>query len=100
MSNLNDIRKRRPAQPDLVVNAKERIYADIRSYKLRELRKAQNKTQVEMAQELDVSQNRISKLENGEIDRAQIDTIRRYVESLGGSLNVEATFGDTVFKIA
>jgi Asp-tRNA(Asn)/Glu-tRNA(Gln) amidotransferase A subunit family amidase len=39
-------------------------------------------------------------IERGDIDLAKIETVRHYVEALGGQLTVEAQFGDTRYVIA
>ena len=57
-------------------------------------------TQVELAKELSVTQNRVSAIERGDIDHTQVDTLRRYVQALGGKLEVAVSFGDESFKIA
>jgi transcriptional regulator with XRE-family HTH domain len=63
-----------------------------RAYRLRELREESELTQVALAQLLQVSQNRVSRIERGELDRTQLDTLRRYVEALGGTLHLQAEF--------
>ena len=73
---------------------------EVRAYRLRELREVSELTQVELAELLQVSQNRISRLERGDIDRAQVDTLRKYVEALGGRLRVEVELGDERIRIA
>jgi transcriptional regulator with XRE-family HTH domain len=60
----------------------------VHGYQLRTLRKEAGLTQVELAEKLDVSQNRISRLERGVIDSVQLDTLQRYVEALGATLRV------------
>lgn len=57
-------------------------------------------TQVELAAELDVSQNRVSRIERGDINKTQVDTLRGYVEALGGKLRLEVQVGDDTFQIA
>ena len=47
-------------------------------------------TQVELAKEMGVSQNRISRMENGDIGAMSLDVIRRYVEAVGGTLALVA----------
>ena len=47
-----------------------------------------------------VSQNRVSRIEHGDIERAQVDTLRKYVEALGGTLHVEVEYGDERIQIA
>lgn len=59
-------------------------------YALREVRFARGVTQRELAKRLGVSQNRISAIEKGQFHKAQLGTISRYVEALGGELIVQA----------
>jgi transcriptional regulator with XRE-family HTH domain len=47
-----------------------------------------------LAERLGVSQSRISRIERGELDRAEIATVRGYVEALGGEVEIVAKFGD------
>ncbi|RLP76551.1 helix-turn-helix domain-containing protein [Mycetocola tolaasinivorans] len=87
--SLEALLRERPVDRENVNAHKRRMSAAIRAYRLRELREASSLTQVELAARLDVSQNRISRLENGDIERAQVDTLRRYVEAVGGELRIE-----------
>ncbi|MGO4187372.1 helix-turn-helix domain-containing protein [Pseudarthrobacter sp. TAF60_1] len=79
---------------------KKRIVEEVRANRLRELREASELTQVELAGRLHVSQNRVSRIEHGDIDRAQVDTLGKYVEALGGRLRVEVELGDERIQIA
>jgi transcriptional regulator with XRE-family HTH domain len=54
---------------------------------------ASDLTQVELAARLQVSQNRVSRSEHGDIDRVQVDTLRKYVDAVGGRLRVEVELG-------
>ncbi|MHA7170533.1 helix-turn-helix domain-containing protein [Arthrobacter bambusae] len=67
---------------------------------LRELREASDLTRVELAARLRVSQNKVSRIGQGDIDRAQVDTLRKYVEAVGGRLRVEVELGDDRIQIA
>jgi predicted XRE-type DNA-binding protein len=49
---------------------------------------------------LHVSQNRLSRIEDGDIDPAQIDTLRNHVEAPGSPLTIEAELGDERIQIA
>lgn len=100
MTTLNEIKLRRPPRPEKVQAHKDRMLAETRAWRLRELREQFDLTQVELAQQLAVSQNRVSTIERGDIDKAQVDTLRRYVEALGGTLTLEVHVGDDTFKIA
>ncbi len=55
---------------------------------------------MQLASRLHVSQNRVSRFEQGDIERAQVDTLRKYVEALGGTLRVEIEYGDERIQIA
>ncbi|WP_210581615.1 XRE family transcriptional regulator [Streptomyces sp. GESEQ-4] len=78
----------------------DRLYAEIRAYKLAELRRDQDLTQREIADSMGVSTPRISAIEHGEIDRTEVATLRSYVRALGGELRVVADFGDTQYTVA
>ena len=58
------------------------------------IRKARGVSQVQLASTLEVSQNRVSQIERGQIDKAQLDTLMKYVEALGGKLTVTAEIAD------
>jgi len=100
MRTLEEQLAMRPVDEARVEELAAKLRQQVRAYRLREIRAAQEITQVELAGQLKVSQNRISQLEQGQLGRSQIDTLRRYVEALGGVLNVEATFGDTRYVLA
>lgn len=97
---LEDLLAKRPVDRDAVEAHKKRMLEEVRAFRLRELREASALTQVELAQRLHVSQNRVSRIEHGEIDRTQVDTLRRYVEAVGGTLRVEVELGDERIQIA
>jgi len=97
---LSDVLKDRPVDRKNVDTHKKRMIEEVRSYRLRELRKASDLSQVELAQRLNISQNRVSRIEHGDIERAQLDTLRKYVEAVGGELSVEVSIGDERFLIA
>ncbi|WIY82520.1 helix-turn-helix domain-containing protein [Propionimicrobium sp. PCR01-08-3] len=90
---------RRPIDEQVVEQIAEHMRKRVRAARLRELRDEQHITQKELANQLNVSQNRVSQIEIGEVDKAQVDTLRRYVEALGGTLTLEASFGDTRYLI-
>jgi predicted transcriptional regulator len=88
----DDVRAQRPPRADVV--DKDRMLAETRAYRLREVREEQGLTQVELAARMHVTQPSVSELERGELDRAGLATIKAYVEALGGSVEVVADFGD------
>jgi DNA-binding XRE family transcriptional regulator len=60
-------------------------------WKLKEVRKSHGITQKELAASMQVSQKRISDLENGNLERVRVDTLQRYASGLKGSLRVVIT---------
>lgn len=97
--NWEDVKRDLNIPPEELAAAVEGQWARIRGYNLKEIRKSCDFTQVELAQEADVSQAMISKLERGDITTAQVSTLQRYVEALGGKLRISAEFGDKAYLL-
>jgi len=97
------VKKERQAQgranPARVAELKREMLDEVRAYRLAEVRKAQGETQEALAKLMDVSQVRISQIENGDIGRTEVGTLRSYVEALGGRLRIVAEIGDTAVTI-
>jgi predicted XRE-type DNA-binding protein len=74
--------------------AEERLRAEVRAYRLAEVRKARHLTQQQVAEEMGVTTARVSQIEHGQVDRAAIRGLAGYVEALGGHLELVADFGD------
>ncbi len=70
----------------------EQARANEREMSLRELRQLAGATQVDVAKALGIDQGQLSRFERRE-DRL-LSTLRRYVEALGGELEVVAVVGD------
>jgi transcriptional regulator with XRE-family HTH domain len=100
MTSIEDMLAERPVEPKVLEKHRRRMLAEVRAYRLREIREQYHLTQVQVAEQLDVSQKRVSRIESGDIERTQVDTLRRYVEAIGGKLKVEVEVGDETFKIA
>lgn len=64
---------------------------------LRAIREMAGKTQVDVATATGMAQSEISRLEKREDTR--LSTLRKYVESLGGTLEVVAVFGDKSVRL-
>lgn len=96
MSDLNQILKKIESRP----GAEERISANVarmnKVLELEKLRKRKQLTQTTLGRYLGLSQRRVSAIENSGIE-IQLDTLNRYVESLGGTLEVTAVIdGDRI----
>jgi transcriptional regulator with XRE-family HTH domain len=66
-----------------------------RVHRLAELRKRQHATQVQVAEAMGVTQARVSRIEKGQLERSEVDTLATYVKALGGKLKIVADFGET-----
>ena len=67
---------------------------------LRTIREAAGKTQVEVAQESQMDQADVSRLESRkDFHDCQVATLQRYVAALGGELELIARFGDKKIAI-
>ncbi|WP_376775098.1 helix-turn-helix domain-containing protein [Saccharopolyspora phatthalungensis] len=81
-----------------VAAAQERARAVTHSYILgdrpAQLRKDLGLSQSQLAARMQISQPRVSKLEQGELSQVEAGTIERYVAALGGRLRLVADFDD------
>lgn len=94
----------RDIRPDLVekaggekavAEARKRQQAYIDGYRLAERRKELGLTQADVADRMGVTKGRVSQVENGDV--STVDVIARYVEALGGHLQISAVFGDDLY---
>lgn len=92
--------KRTDITPEMIERGRLATEAKIKGYELQQARKACRMTQKELATKMGVSQKRISDLENGDIDVMQVDTLRRYIAGLGGTLEIMAKLPDEIVKLA
>ncbi len=79
-----------PARRRTVERRYRRLAAE--AMRLDELRRSLGLTQASVARHLKVRQPRVSKIERG--PGVALETMRRYVEALGGRLQVTAVFED------
>jgi len=92
---FSNLRKRMaPARRARNVRATRRLLADMT---LHELRQARERSQQDLARELKVGQPAVAKLER----RADmyVSNLRRYIEALGGTLEITAKFPDGAVQI-
>ncbi len=75
------------------------MITEVRAQRLADVRKRQNATQVEVAAAMGVSQARVSRIEKGELERSEVDTLAAYVRALGGKLKIIADFGDETYVL-
>jgi DNA-directed RNA polymerase specialized sigma subunit len=100
MTTLEELHARRPVDPDALAREIAALRARQRAWQLRELRKSAELTQAEVAEIMQVGQNRVSQIERGGAEHSRLDTLRRYAEALGGELRVEIAVGDHRYAVA
>ena len=77
-----------------VDEAKARMLEEMRVYELKEARKSRNHTQKQHAKNMGVSQKRVSILESGAVEHVEVSTLKRYLEGIGGTLQIMANLPD------
>ncbi len=73
------------------------LLAQARGHQLAEFRKQLGRGQREIAETMGVSIARVSQIEHGEV--SSFEVIARYVEALGGRLDLVADFGDRTVRL-
>ncbi|WP_344684067.1 MULTISPECIES: helix-turn-helix transcriptional regulator [Actinomycetes] len=89
-----------PVDRDRVEAHKERMLAEVRAYRLRELREQAGLTQAELAARIGVGQRQVSKTEQGDLDNARIGTVHGYSQAVGGDMAIEYVVGDVRVQVA
>ncbi|MGW5350553.1 helix-turn-helix domain-containing protein [Streptomyces sp. NPDC004031] len=77
---------------EAVAEARRRNQAYVDGHRLAERRTALGLSQSDVAARMAVTKSRVSQIERGEV--STVEVIARYVEALGGTLQVAAVFGD------
>jgi predicted transcriptional regulator len=93
----SDIREQRFTAEELRQIDQE-IETELLEMDLRALREAVGLTQGELAHRVEITQSQLSKMERREDHR--VSTLRRYVEALGGSLEICAVVNGKRIKLA
>ncbi|MGO8885005.1 MAG: helix-turn-helix domain-containing protein [Streptosporangiaceae bacterium] len=83
--------------PDEIEAGARELLARARGHQLSEARKQLGLGQKEIASAMGVSVARVSQIEHGEV--ASFEVIARYVEALGGRLDLVADFGDRTVRL-
>lgn len=83
--------------PTAQKKARDRATATLQQMALHELRKARRRTQREVAQDMNVAQSEISKIEQR--SDLRLGTLNNYVQALGGTLQVRAIFPENSIEL-
>ena len=92
-SELANHARRDPERAKRIEEAKARALDEHASYRLAELRKALDVTQVELAELIGKSQSAVSQIEAGEIGLS-LEMLRAIITQLGGRVEISAIFED------
>ena len=87
------------AEKDQIQKGAQAMVLASRVHRLAELRKRQHTTQVQVAEAMGVTQARVSRIEKGQLERSEVDTLAAYVKALGGKLKIVADFGDETYVL-
>jgi len=94
--NWSDIKAER-FKPEEIARIRKEALRELLEEDLRALREGAGVTQEEIAEKVEVDQSQISRLERQGGGDARVSLLKRYVEALGGELQIVATLrGKTV----
>ena len=82
---------------EALAQAQERNQAYIDGHRLAQRRTELGLTQQDVAYRMGVTKSRVSQIERGEVSTFAV--IARYVEALGGTVQVTAVFGDDMYLL-
>jgi predicted transcriptional regulator len=83
--------------PQAAARVASRAGAEVRELTLRDLRRELDLTQAELAEAASMTQSELSRLESRADHR--ISTLRRYVQALGGEIEITAVIGKRRVKL-
>jgi predicted transcriptional regulator len=83
--------------PQSIERVARRADQQVRQSTLKELRKDLDLTQAELARAADMTQSELSRLESRADHR--VSSLRRYVEALGGEIEITAIIGNRRVKL-
>ncbi|MHB1433379.1 MAG: helix-turn-helix transcriptional regulator [Streptosporangiaceae bacterium] len=83
--------------PDEAEKRRKALMARQSGQRLAEERKRHGLTQAQLAQAMSVTPGRVSQIERGEL--ATVDAIARYIQALGGRLDIIASFDDHTLTV-
>lgn len=98
--SVKDYVAEHPVDRERVEAHKGRMLAEVRAYRLRDLREQAGLTQEQLAERIGVGQRQVSKIERGDLDSAKVGTIRNYLQAVGGNLVIEYVAGDARVQVA
>lgn len=97
MSKFDELCDEIAARPGAAARIDAEVARMSRVLDLERLRRRKRLTQAQLATRMGLSQRRVSAIEHSTDAELKVNTLRRYVESLGGSLEITAVVdGDRI----
>lgn len=87
-STISDVKKKRSLDEAIVMKLKQEMIDQTKLNSLADLRWVANLTQKDLAERLGVDQSRISRLESGDLTRAEVGSLAAYAAAMGGTLEI------------
>jgi DNA-binding Xre family transcriptional regulator len=91
---------RDPQRRANIERERQEAISELVDYTLAELRKHRHMTQGDLAEALGIKQASVSRVEHTDPANVQLDTLRRYIEALGGTLEVAAVIEGERFPLS
>lgn len=96
---LEQVLERRPVDPVSAKKIRAQSNAYVAIYPLIDLREDFGLTQTALANEIGIDQSNVSRIERGKLSTMEIATLQKYIEALGGTIEIHARFGKKVYLI-
>jgi DNA-binding XRE family transcriptional regulator len=96
-SKVANLKELRPGSPRTEERRRKTLMARQSGQRLAEERKQRGLTQAQLAETMGVTPGRVSQIERGEL--STIEAIARYVQALGGRLDLVANFTDHTLTV-
>lgn len=93
-TTLDELEKKWNLDPKRIAKQAKRLQAVLDGVRLSELRQVKQLTQLQMAKRLKIDQSNVSRIERGRFDSIEIRTLRKYIEALGGELEIRVKIDD------
>jgi predicted XRE-type DNA-binding protein len=96
----SDLRANGKLDDERIKEITDRLRGEVRMHRLAEIRDAIGLSQQALAELMGVSQSRVSQIERGELEHTEVATLRKYLEVLGGVIEICVRVGDDRLQIA
>ena len=97
--SLVELKRIRPLKKGALNKERKATQKYINEFKLSEIRKNLEFTQIEVAEIIGIDQSNVSRIEKGILETVKIETLQAYIEALGGELEIIAKVERTRIKL-